>query len=149
MDAFNLDTLGQQGRMFLNAPYIVLPPAIIVAIAVWWFRGTMFQPVIAGLREQIKVFGAQKTIFDTQMQITAEKLELERERQDSLARQINGLKEEVAKAGNDALAARVAEVERALAELSAASNAVSSALTGVLSATEETDIANFRGGIVE
>jgi hypothetical protein len=101
MDMLNPDTWEQQGAAFMSAPYIIFPLLAIVAIAVWWFRGTMFQPMIAGLREQIKVFKAQKTIFDAQMQLAADKMALERWQQDSLARQINDLKEEAAKAGNE------------------------------------------------
>jgi hypothetical protein len=103
----------------------------------------MFQPMIAGLREQIKVFGAQKTIFDAQMQLAAKELEAERGRQDSLARQINDLKVEVtAGAGIDALTARVAGLETSLNELATANNAVRSAfgvVVGTLAATELSD----------
>jgi hypothetical protein len=129
MDVPNIDTMAQQWETFLSAPYIILPPAIILAGAAWWFRGTMFQSTISGLREQIKVFGAQKTIFDAQLQLAADKLELERGSQVSFARQFNDFKTEVAaEAGLDALTARVAGMETSLNELVSANNAVSSAI---------------------
>jgi hypothetical protein len=147
MDMPNLDTLAQNWRTFLSAPYIIVPPVIIVAVIVWWFRGTMFQPTIAGLkgeiaglREQINVFGAQKTIFDAQLQLAADKLEFERGRQDSFAKQFDAFKIEVtAGAGIDALTARVAGLEASLNELAAANNAARSAIgiaVGTLAATE-------------
>jgi hypothetical protein len=143
MDAFSADWWGQKLAALMNAPILCLPLTAIVAVVVWWFRGTMFQPMIAGLREQIKVFGAQKTIFDAQMQLAAKELEAERGRQDSLARQINDLKVEVtAGAGIDALTARVAGLETSLNELATANNAVRSAfgvVVGTLAATELSD----------
>jgi hypothetical protein len=140
---FDPDTWKQQWAALMSAPYIIFPLLAIVAVVVWWFRGTMFQPTIAGLREQIKVFGAQKTIFDAQMQLAAKELELERGRQDSLARQINDLKAEVtAGVGIDALTARVAGLETSFNELATANNAVRSAfgiVVGTLAATELSD----------
>ena len=140
MDIPNLDTLAQNWRAFLNAPYIIVPPVIIVAAIVWWFRGTMFQSTISGLREQIKVFGAQKTIFDEQLQLATDKLELERGRQDSFAKQFKDFKEEIAAgAGISELTARVAGLETSLNELAVANKAVRSAIgiaVGTLAATE-------------
>jgi hypothetical protein len=105
-----------------------------------WPCFAAWKSTISGLREQIKVFGAQKTIFDAQLQLAADKLELERERQDSLARQFNDFKVEVAAgAGIDALTARVAGLEISLDELATANNAVRSAIgiaVGTLAATE-------------
>jgi hypothetical protein len=130
----------QQRVALMSTPILCLPPAAIVAVVVWWFRGTMFQSTISGLREQIKVFGAQKTIFDAQLQLAADKLELERGRQDGLTRQFNDFKDEVAAgAGIDALTARVAELETSLNELATANNAARSAIgiaIGTLAATE-------------
>jgi hypothetical protein len=81
----------------------------------------MFQSTISGLREQIKVFGAQKTIFDAQLQLAADKLELERGRQGNLTKQFNDFKAEVAAgAGIDALTTRVAGLETSLNELAIA-----------------------------
>jgi len=140
MDVPNIDTMAQQWETFLSAPYIILPPAIILAGAAWWLRGTMFQSTISALREQIKVFGAQKTIFDAQLQLAADKLELECGRQDSFSKQFNDFKIEVtAGAGIDALTARVAGLETSLNELEAANNAARSAIgiaVGTLAATE-------------
>ena len=144
---FNPDTWKQQWVAFMSAPYIIFPLLAIVAVVVWWFRGTMFQSTIAGLREQIKVLGTQKTIFEDRMQLASEKVNLERGNQESLARQISNLKGEIDKAGNDDLAARVAKVETALAELVAASNAVRSVVSGIINATEGPDIASFRGTV--
>jgi hypothetical protein len=136
--------MAQQWETFLSAPYIILSPAIILAGAAWWLRGTMFQSTISGLREQIKVFGAQKIIFDAQLQLAADKLELERGRQDSLARQFNDFKEDVtAGAGIDALTARVAGLETSLNDLMIASSAVSSAIATAVGASAATDISSF------
>jgi hypothetical protein len=147
MDTFSADWWKQQLAALVNSPILCLPPAAIVAFVVWWFRGTMFQPTIsglkgeiAGLREQINVFGAQKTIFDAQMQLAARELAFERTSQDSFARQFNDFKIEVsAGAGIDALTARVAGLETSFNELAAANNAVRSAIgiaVGTLAATE-------------
>jgi hypothetical protein len=147
MDVPNIDTMAQQWGTFLSAPYIILPPAIILAGAAWWFRGTMFQSTIsglkaeiAGLREQINVFGAQKTIFDAQMQLAEKELAFERTSQDSLARQFNDFKVDItAGAGIDTLTARVAGLETSLKEIAVANNAVRSAIgiaVGTLAATE-------------
>jgi hypothetical protein len=152
MDVFNPDTWKQQWTALMSAPYIIVPLLIIIAAVVWWFRGTMFQSTIAGLREQVAglkaQFETQDMVSENRMHQAAEKVELERGRQESLARQINDLKGEIAKAGNDNLAARVAMLEAGFGELVVASNAVRFALTGVLNATEAADIANFHG-IVE
>ena len=85
MDAwFSAEWWEQQKAALMNTPTLCLPLPAIVAAVVWWFRGTMFQPVIAGLkgeiaglREQINVFGAQKTMFDAQMQIAAREMALD------------------------------------------------------------------------
>ena len=129
----------------MNSPILCLPPAAIVAAVVWWFRGTMFQPVIAGLkgeiaglREQINVFGAQKTMFDAQMQIAAREMALERSRQDSFARKISDLKEDATKAENDFIVTRVARLEAGFSELVAASTAAHSAIEIAIGASLST-----------
>src|ERR1700730_14622354 len=141
MDAwFSAEWWEHQKAALMNTPILCLPLSAIVAAVVWWLRGTMFQSTISGLREQIKVFGAQKTIFDAQLQLDADKLELERERQDSFAKQFNDFKIEVADgAGIDALTARVVGLELSLNELAAANNEPRSAIgiaVGTLAATE-------------
>jgi hypothetical protein len=126
---FDPDTWKQQLATLMSAPYIIFPLLAIVAAIVWWFRGTMFQSTIDGLREQIKVLEAQKTIFDAQLQLAANKSEFERWSQDGLARQFNDFKAEVMDgAGIGVIAARIEWLETALNELVAANNAVRSAI---------------------
>ena len=145
MDTFSADWWKQQLAALMNSPILCLPPAAIVAAVVWWFRGTMFQPVIAGLkgeiaglREQINVFGAQKTMFDAQMQIAAREMALERSRQDSFARKISDLKEDATKAENDFIVTRVARLEAGFSELVAASTAAHSAIEIAIGASLST-----------
>jgi len=149
MDAwFSAEWWEHQKVALMNTPILCLPLPAIVAVIVWWFRGTMFQPTIsglkgetAGLREQINVFRAQKTIFDAQLQLAADKLEFERRRHDSLATQLNDFKVEVvAGAGIDSLTARVAGLETSLNELSTANNAVRSAIGVAIGASAATGI---------
>jgi hypothetical protein len=122
MDVFNPDTWKQQWAALMSAPYIIVPLLAIVAGAVWWFRGKIFEATVSGLREQINACEAR-------LQLAAEKLALELGHQDTLARQFNDLKEAVkTTAGNGALAARIAKVEATIDELAAASNAVRSAI---------------------
>ena len=150
-DMLKSDAWKQQWTALMSAPYIIVPLLIIISAVVWWFRGTMFQSTIAGLREQVAglkaQFETQNTISENRMRQYAEKVELEHGHQESLARQINDLKGEIAKAGNDDLAARVARLETGFGELVVASNAVRFAVTGILSATEAPDTANCHGTV--
>jgi len=122
MDVFNPDTWEQQWADFMSYPYIMVTGIAITAGVVWWFRGF-----------QIK-------IFEGRLKLATEKVDLADRAKNEVEKQFRAYKEEVASGGgNDALAARVATVEAAFAELAAASNAVRTALTG--------DIANFRGTV--
>jgi hypothetical protein len=122
MGLFSPGSWEQQWTDFMKYPYIMAVGVAITTIVVWWFRGF-----------QIK-------IFERQLKLAADKVDLADRAKDEVERQFRAYKEEVAsKVGNGALSARVTNVEAALAELSAASNAVRSALTG--------DIANFRGTV--
>ena len=121
MDVSNPEWWKQQVEALLSAPLLCLPPAVVLAIIVWWFRSKLLEATISGLREQTEALKGQ-------LQIAADKGALELKRLDIFAGQINDLKAEVAKTGNDALAARVTELEAGFAELVVASNAVRSAV---------------------
>jgi hypothetical protein len=110
MDALNPDTWKQQWEAFMNAPYIIITPSLIIAVATWWIRGW------------------QVRVYKERLQLASERTAFANEAKDDVIRQFNDLKAEAAKAGNGALAARVANVEAAIEKLSVANNAVRSAI---------------------
>jgi outer membrane murein-binding lipoprotein Lpp len=132
-----------QWNAFLSAPYIILPPAIILAVATWWFRGTMFQSTIAGLREQIKAFEARLKLAD-------DRAAWANEVRDDIARQFKDFKAEIASGGawKDALTARVATMGATIDKLEAANNAVRSAI-GVSVGASVAAASSMRAQLVE
>jgi|SRR5450631_3125589 hypothetical protein len=141
MDVFNPDTWKQQWTAFMSAPFIMLP---LIAGAVWvgwWLRGTKSEGKIAGLDERIAV-------FEDRLKLAAEQSASADRAKDEVEKQFQAYKAEVAaKAEYDVLAATAAKVEAAIDDLESANNAVSSAVSGILSAAEGADIANFRGTV--
>jgi hypothetical protein len=116
MDVFNSDAWKQQWANFMSYPYVMVPPLVIVAIAVWCFRGWQ---------------------FDARLQLADKRAAWANEVRDEIIRQFKDFKEAVASgAGTDALTARISKLEAPL-----------NALAGIFSATEGSDIANFRGTV--
>ena len=133
---FNPDTWKQQWTALVSAPYIIAPLIVVAVWLGWWLRGIKSEGKLGGLNERI--LG-----FEDQLKFAADKAATANQAKDEVVRQFNELKAGVA--GNDALAERVAKVEAALNELVAANNAVRSAVSGIIIATEGADIANASG----
>jgi hypothetical protein len=136
MDMPNLDTWKQQWTAFMSAPYIMFSFILGGGLVGWWLRWIKSEGRIAGLNGRISV-------FEDRLKLAAEQVALADRAKDEVVRQFNDLKAGVA--GNGALAERVAKVEAALNELAAANNAVRSAVSGIIIATEGADIANASG----
>jgi len=111
MDVFNPEAWKQQLAAFMSYPYIMLTGIAITAGIVWWFRGF-----------QIK-------IFEDRLKLAADKVELADRAKNEVETQFRAYKDEIATGGGkDALIERVANVEAAIEKLSAANNAVRSAI---------------------
>jgi hypothetical protein len=110
----------RQWEALMNAPYVIIPPLIVGALASWWFCSTLYQSEIAALRERI--------------QLAAEKVELANQAKAEVERKVNDLHTSLA--GNDALLARVAKLEDAIRKLSLANDAVRS-VVGTGAATSQ------------
>jgi hypothetical protein len=119
MDLLNPDVWKQQLAAFMTYPYIMVTGIVLTAGIVWWFRGF-----------QIKVFEAR-------LQYADERAAGANEAKDEVVRKFNDLK---AEAGSGALAARVATLEVAIEKLSAANNAVRSAIGVAVGVSTETSI---------
>jgi hypothetical protein len=71
MDVPNLDTLEQEWKAFLSAPYIITPLIVVAGVIGWWLRGIKsgretdgLKGEIAGLKGEITVFGARLNLAD-------------------------------------------------------------------------------------
>jgi len=134
MDPFSRDAWKQQWDAFVSAPFIIFPPLAVVAFIVWWFRGRIDEAVAAGLREQIKA-------FETRLQLADDKAARANEIKEDVVGQFNTLKLEVAaKVANGDLTGRVVRLEAAIEKLSAANNAVRSAIGVAAGASAVTGI---------
>jgi hypothetical protein len=78
-EIFSSDMWKHQWDAFMSAPYIMIPPLILTALATWWFRGSLLSGTIAGLKEQIVNLSSenasQKEIFENRKQLAAETVE--------------------------------------------------------------------------
>jgi hypothetical protein len=136
-DVLSPEIWKHQWEAFMSAPYIIFPLLILAAGAVWWLRGALVKEQIAVLKAENE---SQNTIFENRRQLAAEKVELANQAKAEVERQFNDLKASLV--GNDALAARVARMESAIEKLSAANNAVRSAIgiaSGASTATAISD----------
>jgi len=120
----------QQWAALMSAPYIMLPLLAVVAMVAWWVRGKMSEETIAGQRERI-------ALFDDRLKFAADKAASANQAKEEVEKQFQAYKAEVAgNAGQTSLAARAAKIDAAIEELSAANNAVSSAVGVALDAAE-------------
>jgi hypothetical protein len=131
------DTWKQQWAAFWSAPWLVGPLLLIVGSTVWWFRGTMFEREIAGLKAEISTLVRQ-------LSLAADKAEIAGKAEDELKKQIETLEIAVEnKADHAALVALTAKVETGFAKLASANNEVTSSLSMTLRANDAQDVANF------
>jgi len=131
-----------------GAPYIVLPTIVLSGSVGWWLRGIKSTGKIGGLEEQISALNVKISVMEQRLTLAAEQAASAHQAKDELEKQFQTYKAEVAgKLENVALAATAAKVEAGFAKLSAANNAVSSTLSGILRITEEPDIVNIRGTV--
>jgi hypothetical protein len=159
MDILNPDTWKQQWVAFMTAPYIIGSFIVGAGLIGWWLRGIKSEGKIvgfegtiasqkAGFDAIISGLNGQIAVFEVRLKLTDEKAGWANEVRDDIARQFNDFKADVAAgAGIGAVISRVEKLEASFSELTTASNAVRSALTGVLNATEGADIANFHGTV--
>ena len=130
LDKLDPEIWKQQWDAFMSAPYIMLPLLAVVALVAWWFRGKMSKATIDGQRERI-------ALFDDRLKFAADKAASANQAKDEVEKQFQAYKAEVARnTGQTSLAARAAKVNAAIEELSAANNAVSSAIGVALDAAE-------------
>lgn len=114
MDVFNSEWK-QQWETFLKAPYIIAS----FMVAAWWIGW-----FLRGIKSERRIDG-----LESQLKLASGKVELADRAKDEVIRQFSDLKEEVAaNAGKGPLAARMATVEAAIENFSAANNAVRSAI---------------------
>ncbi len=113
MDLFNLNTWEQQWGAFVSAPYIIGPLILGAFLAGLWFRGKTSQGQIDALNERLR--------------LAADRAAIANEARNEVEKKFDAYK---ADTGNSELAAQVAT---AIEKLSAANNAVNSAvgITGV------------------
>jgi hypothetical protein len=100
MDPFNSETWKQQWAAFWSAPAIIGPLLLIVASAVWWFRGRLFEAHVYGLKEQIAAV-EQRLKLATDLVAAADRA------RDELDRQFQAYKVDVAAKGSNASPAMV------------------------------------------
>ena len=132
MDVPNLDTLEQEWKAFLSAPYIITPLIVVAGVIGWWLRGIKSGRKIDGLEADSKL-ADKRAAWAIELKDEAIKaIEAERQFKDSRA-------DIIASSGNDSLAERLVKVEAAVEKLSVANNAARSAIgiaVGTLAATE-------------
>jgi len=122
VEVFNSDAWKQQWATLTNAPYLMLPLLALVAVAAWWFRGKTSEGEIKGLRERIAG-------FEDLLKFAAEKAASANEARDEVQKQFQAYKAEVsAYTGKADLAEIAAKMDAAIEKLSAANQAVSSAV---------------------
>lgn len=122
MDLFDLDLWKQQWQAFMNAPYIIAPFIAGAGLAGWWLRALKSGRKIDGLAGRI-------ALFEDRLKFASEKAESANQAKDEVERQFQIYKAEVtANSGADQLTILAAKVDAAIAQFSAASNAVSSAI---------------------
>ena len=143
----------------MSAPYIIGPFIIGAGLIGWWLRGIKSEGKIgsfegtlasqkAGFDAMIVSLNSQIAVLEARLKLADDKAAAANEVRDDIARQFNDFKADVAAgAGFGAITTRVEKLEASFSELTTTSNAVRSVLTGGLSATEEADIANFRGTV--
>ncbi len=123
------------GWQVTAAASVIITTIIIIALVIWGAMKWRYGGVIA--QKDASIAG-----YEVRLKIAAEKVELADRAKDNVEKQFHAYKEEVAAGGGyDALAERVANVEVAIEKLSAANNAVRSAIgiVGTLAATEMGD----------
>ena len=116
MESFlSSDAWKQQWTDFWSAPGVIGPLILIVGGVVWWFRGSMFEREIAGLKEQIAA-------LEQRLKLATEQMAASVRATDELEKQIQLYKDEVFLEGKMASSA---DVDDALVKV-AESNALTS-----------------------
>jgi hypothetical protein len=107
MDLTKAETWSNGLRIILDAPHIVVPLLILVAGAVWWFRGTIESAAKEGLKERNSALDEQRKLAEARQKDVQEKLSIAEKRVDELEQKVaaGASREQIADAGKIARAA--------------------------------------------
>jgi hypothetical protein len=97
LDLSNLKTWTDGLWAVINAPYIVVPLLLVVAIAAWWFRGTFERTRRDGLQSIITGRDAQIAGLNTQIAVAQERLRLANDLQHYACTKFDDAEKETAK----------------------------------------------------
>jgi hypothetical protein len=101
MDPFDSNTWKQQWVAFWSAPVIIGPLLLIVASAVWWVRGRLFEAQVSGLKEQIAA-------MEQRLKLAADASTLSQRAKEELDKQFQAYRADVAAKGSNASPAKFA-----------------------------------------
>jgi hypothetical protein len=119
----------QQWSAFWSAPVIIGPLLLIVASAVWWFRGWMSQERLAVLKEQIAAVKEQVTAVEQQLKLASAASGASERAKDELEKQFLAYKSEVAAKGREASPAKV---DAAIVKLASDNTVIRDKLAGAI-----------------
>jgi ribosomal protein S27AE len=130
MDLFEPSEWQKQWTTFRNAPFILFPPVVIVAIVTWWFREWYSSATTEALNSTILNLREQIAILEQRLKLAAEQSEAAKKANAEAGDQVHSLKSDLA--ANPELTRRLEILEASMAQLSAANNALSSTVSSAV-----------------
>jgi hypothetical protein len=149
-DLMKLEFWQQQWMAFTSAIWIMLPLFFLVVSVVWWLSGTRSAGTIAGLKGEKGVLEqrlkADTSLLEQRLKFAEEVTAASNKTNDEieeLKKRFDAVEAVIAKADYASLSDSVAEIKASIGKVSAANNAVSSAVSMTLKANDAQDIASF------
>jgi hypothetical protein len=142
MDVPNLDTLEQEWKAFLSAPYIIAPLIAGAGVIGWWLRGIRSGRGTDGLRGEIAGLKGETAVFVARLKLADEKVAWANKLKDEAIkaieskRQFEDLKAGIVANEGSTLAELKAKVDAALEKLLVANDAERSAIATAVRESE-------------